>query len=173
MDLELPDIIGERLDVLFCGINPGLSAATSGRHFVNRSNRFWRVLHRAGFTAEEIRPEQDRTILAHGYGLTTVVARPTASADELSPEEFTAAAAAFERKLATYAPRFVAFLGKAGYAGLSGKRQVDWGLQSERMQGSIAWVLPNPSGRNRAFTLDGLVDAYRVLYLRTMADAAK
>ncbi|BDU22543.1 G/U mismatch-specific DNA glycosylase [Dyella sp. GSA-30] len=162
---ELPDIIAGDLKVLFCGINPGLSAAASGHHFVGRNNRFWRVIHLAGFTPEEIQPQEDHTILSYGYGLTSVVRRPTARADQLSPEEFTTAAAEFERKVAHYAPRFIAFLGKMAYSELSRQRDIGWGLQPARMQGTAIWVLPNPSGRNRAFTLDRLIAAYRQLYL--------
>ncbi|MBE1163008.1 G/U mismatch-specific DNA glycosylase [Dyella sp. 7MK23] len=161
----LPDILAPHLDVLFCGINPGMTAATTRHHFAGNSNRFWRVLHLAGFTPEQIIPEQDRTILRYGYGLTTVVQRPTASADQLSPEEFVAAAAGFRRKLRRQAPRMLAFLGKAGYAGLSAQRDIAWGMQAVRMEGAAVWVLPNPSGRNRAFNLDQLVHAYRELYL--------
>lgn len=160
MSGQLPDIIAEGLDVLFCGINPGLRAAATGHHFANRSNRFWRVMHLAGFTPEEISPEHGHAILRYGCGLTTVVERPTAGADQLSPMEFKAAAAAIERKIAHYAPRFVAFLGKAAYAVLSGQRDIAWGLQANRVQSAAVWVLPNPSGRNRAFNLAQLVDAY-------------
>lgn len=162
---ELLDIIAGHLKVLFCGINPGMSAAAAGHHFVGRNNRFWRVIHLAGFTPEEIEPQEDRTILKYGYGLTTVVQRPTARADQLSPAEFTAAASGFQRKVARQAPRFVAFLGKAAYSGISGQRNIPWGLQPDRMAGAAVWVLPNPSGRNLAFTLDRLVEAYRELYL--------
>lgn len=161
---ELPDIIARHLKVLFCGINPGMTAATAGHHFVSRSNRFWRVMHLAGFTPEEIQPQHDRTILEYGYGLTTVVRRPTASADQLAREEFAAAAAGFARKIKHQAPRFVAFLGKAAYAELSGQRDIAWGPQPARMEGAAVWVLPNPSGRNRAFTLEQLVEAYRPLH---------
>ena len=161
---ELPDVIARHLDVLFCGINPGMTAAMAGHHFVQRSNRFWRVIHLAGFTPEEIRPQDDRTILRYGCGLTTVVRRPTASADQLSPDEFVSAASAFEQKIERYAPRFVAFLGKVAYAGLSGQKEIEWGPQPMRMNRAAVWVLPNPSGRNRAFTLDRLVEAYRQLY---------
>jgi TDG/mug DNA glycosylase family protein len=66
----------------------------------------------------------------------------------------------------------VAFLGKAAYAGLSGQRELNWGRQAMGFEGAIVWILPNPSGRNRAFTLDGLVAAYRELYLEMMAPAA-
>lgn len=159
----LPDILAERLAVVFCGINPGLTAAVAGHHFVRRSNRFWRVLHLAGFTPEEIRPEHDRTILAHGCGLTTVVERSTARADQLSTSEFLAAAAQFEQKITHFAPRFVAFLGKPAYAALSGRRDIAWGPQPTALGGAAVWILPNPSGRNRAFSLDQLVSAYRPL----------
>jgi mismatch-specific thymine-DNA glycosylase len=120
----LEDILAEQLAVIFCGINPGLTAAAQGHHFAGRGNRFWRTLHLAGFTPEEVRPENDRTILQYQCGLTAVVERPTARADQLSLHEFTAAAADFERKIERYAPRCVAFLGKAAYCALSGQRQI-------------------------------------------------
>jgi TDG/mug DNA glycosylase family protein len=170
---RLPDIVAEGLSVLFCGINPALSAAVSGHHFSNPSNRFWRVLHRAGFTPVEILPENDRTILNHGYGLTAVVERPTAAADELSAADFAAAGVRFERKIVRYAPRVVAFLGKPAYAALSGNREISWGLQVAAFGGATAWVLPNPSGRNRAFSLDQLVIAYRDLHQALKGSSAR
>jgi TDG/mug DNA glycosylase family protein len=123
---SLPDIMGEQLTVVFCGINPGLSAAASGHHFAGRGNRFWRVVNRAGFTPVEIHPEDDRTILQHQCGLTTLVARPTARADQVSAGEFLAAGPLFEQKIARYAPRCVAFLGKAAYGAISSQRDITW-----------------------------------------------
>lgn len=161
----LPDIVAAGLDVIFCGINPAITAATAGHHFIAPSNRFWRTIHLAGFTPEEIAPENDRTILQHRCGLTAVVERPTARADELSLPEFAAAASHFEQKITRYAPRFVAFLGKAAYLGLSGQREIAWGSQPAALGGAAVWVLPNPSGRNRAFDLDRLVGAYHQLCL--------
>lgn len=162
---RLEDIATEGLAVLFCGINPGLSSAARGQHFANRSNRFWRTLHLAGFTPEELRPEHGREILRYHCGLTTVVERPTAGVDELSRQEFSDAASAFERKVVGYAPRFVAFLGKAAYAALTAQRDIAWGRQAACFGNAAVWVLPNPSGRNRAFSLEQLVAAYRQLYL--------
>jgi TDG/mug DNA glycosylase family protein len=167
----LEDILAEHLAVIFCGINPGLTAAAQGHHFAGRGNRFWRTLHLAGFTPEEVRPENDRTLLQHQCGLTAVVERPTARADQLSLHEFSAAAAAFEQKIVRYAPRFVAFLGKAAYGALSGQREVAWGLQPKTFGGASVWVLPNPSGRNLAFSLDQLVEAYRPLSLAARGPA--
>ena len=159
----LEDILAEGLAVVFCGINPGMLAAAQGHHFAGRGNRFWRTLHLAGFTPHEVRAQDDRSILQYQCGLTAVVERPTARADQLSKEEFIAAAAEFEQKIARYAPRCVAFLGKAAYLALSGQRQVGWGLQAKTFGNAAVWILPNPSGRNLAFSQAELVDAYRLL----------
>lgn len=163
MNERLEDILAGHLDVVFCGINPGKGSAALGLHFANRSNRFWRTLHLAGFTPHEIRPEDGPTLLHYRCGLTTVVERPTASAGELARHEFTDAAAAFEEKIRRYAPRVVAFLGKAGYSALSAQREIAWGLQPQLLGGASVWVLPNPSGRNLAFSLEQLVQAYQQL----------
>lgn len=170
---SLPDILEPGLTVVFCGINPGALAASTGRHFAGRGNRFWRTLHLAGFTPEQIDPANDRTLLQYGCGLTAAVSRPTARADELSPSEFKAAASGFEQKIERYAPGYIAFLGKMAIAGMSGRRDIDWGPQPETFGGARVWVLPNPSGLNRSFSLDALVVAYRELRLAiASADSA-
>ncbi|CAD6553709.1 G/U mismatch-specific DNA glycosylase [Paraburkholderia metrosideri] len=157
----LPDLLAPGLSVVFCGINPGVRAASTGHHFEGRGNRFWRVLHLAGFTPELIRPEDDRTILRYGCGLTTVVARATAQAAELSREEIEMAGATFRAKISHYAPHHVVFLGKMAISALSGSRDIQWGPQVDLFGGVRAWVVPNPSGLNRAFDLAALVTAYR------------
>jgi TDG/mug DNA glycosylase family protein len=171
MEKPLPDIVRPCLSVIFCGLNPGLSAAVTGHHFVGRGNRFWRVLHLAGFTPVQIEAEHDASLLDYGLGITSVVERPTAGVDDLARSEFIAAAARFEPWVRTYAPRHVAFLGKAAYGAMLGLRTVPWGRQAEPFGGATAWVLPNPSGRNLAFDLDALVEAYRALRLAAMNDA--
>jgi TDG/mug DNA glycosylase family protein len=163
----LPDILADDLDVVFCGLNPGLQAAAVGHHFAGRGNRFWLVLFLAGFTSRQFDPTDDRLLLTEGCGLTAVVARPTASADEVSVREFTTAAAALDSKIRTYKPGLVAFLGKKAYSAIVGRSIVEWGRQNEMFGSTGAWVLPNPSGRNRGFSLDELVLAYRELRIAT------
>ena len=172
MAKPLPDIVEPGLSVIFCGLNPGLSAAASGHHFVGRGNRFWRTLHLAGFTPDQIDPKQDASLLTYGLGVTSVVERPTAGVDDLARQEFVAAAAGFEHWIRRQAPRYVAFLGKAAYAAMMGRQSVPWGRQVELFGGAIAWVLPNPSGRNLAFSQDALVAAYRELRLSAEDHAA-
>ena len=163
MDNRLQDILSENLAVVFCGINPGLRSASEGHHFFNRSNRFWRVLHQAGFTPHEIAPRLDKTILDYGYGLTTAVERATVRADELSKDEFHSSIEPFKLKIEKYKPTYLAFLGKPASQAFSRKKTIQWGLQDERFCNAIVWVLPNPSGLNRSFTLSSLVEHYQAL----------
>ncbi|MDR6922634.1 G/U mismatch-specific DNA glycosylase [Chryseobacterium sp. 2987] len=161
----LTDIITHGLDVIFCGINPGLKSADDGHHFSGRSNRFWRVLHQSGFTPYEIEAVNDTSILDFGYGLTTAVARATSRADELSKEEFDDSLEVFKAKITEFQPKYVAFLGKAAYKAFSKKKEIVWGQQSEDFCGARVWVLPNTSGLNRGFSLDDLVTSYREFHL--------
>jgi double-stranded uracil-DNA glycosylase len=159
----LRDLLAPKLSVVFCGINPGLKAAMLGHHFAGRGNRFWKTIHLAGFTREEILPECDELVLAYGCGLTTAVERPTSRADELSRSEFERAALALSTKIAHYSPKYLAFLGKAAFAAIFSRKVVTWGAQDVLLGGSKTWVLPNPSGLNRSFRLDQLVRAYAEL----------
>ena len=160
----LPDIISTGLNVVFCGINPGMRSAAVGLPFANRSNRFWRVLHLAGFTARQLEPEEALLLLDHGCGLTSAVGRPTVSATDLSRADYIAARPVFERKIAKYRPRYLAFLGKPAVSVFLNQRNISWGLQSTPIGGAAVWVLPNPSGLNCAFTIGKLTEAYRELF---------
>ena len=158
-----PDIIGPGLEVVFCGLNPAASAAADGHNFSHHSNRFWTVLHLAGFTDTRLRPEDERDLLHHGCGITAAVQRPTARAQAVSAEEFRQARPSFEAKIELYEPRVVAFLGKRALAEMFGVPQIAWGPQPTRIGRTSMWVLPNPSGLNKNFTLPALVEAYREL----------
>src|SRR5690242_7613358 len=112
---RIADVAAPGLQVLFCGINPSLYSAAVGHHFARPGNRFWPALHAAGLTGRRLSPFEDRQLLAAGYGLTNLVRRATAAADELSPTELVAGARALERKVRRYRPRAVAFLGVTAY----------------------------------------------------------
>jgi TDG/mug DNA glycosylase family protein len=158
-----PDILAAGLDVVFCGLNPATTAAASGHNFSNRSNRFWSVLHLAGFTDTRLRPEDERRLLEYGCGITAVVGRPTRRAGEVSTEEFRVARSEFETKMRRYAPRALGFLGKRALAAMCNRSDIAWGRYEPGFAGTTAWVLPNPSGLNKGFTLDALVSAYSEL----------
>ncbi|MFZ0735411.1 MAG: G/U mismatch-specific DNA glycosylase, partial [Candidatus Sulfotelmatobacter sp.] len=135
-----------------------------GLHFANRSNRFWRVLHLAGFTDRQLEPEEARLLLDYRCGITSAVARPTTGVTELKRADYVAARPVFKRKIAKYRPRYLAFLGKPAVSVFLNQRDLSWGLQPTTIGGSTVWVLPNPSGLNRGFTISRLTDAYRDLF---------
>lgn len=164
----VPDILAPGLAVVFCGINPAATAAAAGHNFSSPSSRFWPVLYRAGFTPVQLRADQERDLLNYGCGITAAAPRPTASAAELSRGELAKGIPALESKIAYYAPGTIAFLGKPAWSVIAARRQVDWGLQPARFGGASVWVLPNPSGLNRSFSLDALTRAYADLRTATM-----
>ena len=121
------------------------------------------MLHAAGFTDVRIDPQHERRLLDYGCGITAVIARPTKRAGEVRAAEFKTARRSFEAKIRRNAPRATAFLGKRAFAEMTGHAVSAWGRQSIEFGGSKVWILPNPSGMNRGFTFDALVQAYSEL----------
>ncbi len=158
---QVADVIATGLRVLFCGINPGLYSGYTGHHFARPGNRFWPTLHAAGFTPRVLRPEEERDLLLHGYGITNLVERATATAAELSAEELLAGGARLAAKVVQYAPRTVAVLGISAYRAAFGRRQAVLGPQPDGLAGAALWVLPNPSGLNAHFTPADLARLYQ------------
>lgn len=158
-----PDVLASGLEVVFCGLNPAATAALDGHNFSHRSNRFWEVLHQAGFTDVRLLPAEERRLLTYGCGITAVVARATSRANDVAPEEFRAARQEFERKIRRYRPRAIAFLGKRALSSILGTSRIAFGPQPVAFADTTTWVLPNPSGLNRNYTLADLVAAYSEL----------
>ena len=149
--------------MLFCGINPGLYSAATGNHFARPGNRFWPALHAAGFTPRRLHPSEKDAFVRLGLGLTNLVGRATASADELAPAEFVAGRARLAGKVRRYRPRTVAFLGMGAYRHAFGTPAAPLGAQRERFEGARVWVLPNPSGLNANYQLPALVRLFLAL----------
>jgi TDG/mug DNA glycosylase family protein len=147
-DRTIPDLIQKGLRVLFVGINPGLYSGAVGHHFARPGNRFWPALARSGFTRVQLSPYAERELLTDGLGITNVVARTTARADELDAGELREGARVLEMKVRRYEPRFVAVLGVTAYREAFARPRAMLGLQEERLGPSRLWVLPNPSGLN-------------------------
>jgi TDG/mug DNA glycosylase family protein len=165
----LPDVIAPGLDVLFCGINPGLYTAAVQQHFGRPGNRFWPTLHRAGFTPRLFHPSDQYELLKLGYGITNVVARATAAADELSREELLAGGKALTRRVLKYKPRYLAIVGIGAYRTAFQRPKAKLGLQEETIGETKIWVLPNPSGLNANYQAEALVELFRELYLSSSA----
>ena len=159
----VPDVIAPGLKVLFCGINPGLYSAATGHHFARPGNRFWPALHAAGFTRRPLHPSDEKLLLSERYGVTNLVARGTAAADELSSEELKAGRRRLAAKVRRYRPRIVAILGMGAYRTAFERPRAALGRQPETLAGALLWVLPNPSGLNANHQLPELTALFRAL----------
>jgi TDG/mug DNA glycosylase family protein len=150
----LQDLIAPGLKVLFVGINPGLYSGATGRHFARPGNRFWPALHLGGITPRRLHPSEEQELLALGYGITGMVRRATATAQELKPHEYREGARRLEQTVRTFHPKLICFLGIGAYRTGFGRPKAQLGLQEETIEEVPVWVLPNPSGLNAHFTLD-------------------
>ena len=147
-DQLLPDVIAKGLRVLFVGINPGLYSTAVGHHFARPGNRFWPVLALSCLTPELLSPSDDHKLLALGMGITNVVARTTARADELELEELLDGARKLALKVQHYEPKTVAVLGITAYRTAFERPKAVLGEQPDTIGGARVVVLPNPSGLN-------------------------
>ncbi|MBD3881412.1 G/U mismatch-specific DNA glycosylase [Phormidium tenue FACHB-886] len=162
LNTTVPDIIAPNLQVLFCGINPSLYSAAVGHHFARPGNRFWKALHAAGFTDRLFSPFEDQDLLKVGYGITNIVDRATATADQLAAEELLSAFASLTAKVQQYRPRCLAVLGISAYRTAFRQPKAIVGRQAD-LQDTIVWVLPNPSGLNAHYQLADLGRVYAEL----------
>ena len=160
---SIPDVIGPGLDVLFVGINPSLWSGAVGLHFARPGNRFWRALHDAGFTDRLLSPYEGRELLKRRIGVTNLVNRATASADELDRADYQRGGRRIAAKVRRYRPRVVAFVGMGAYRVAFGRPRARGGRQEERLAGAEIWVLPNPSGRTAGYQMPALARAFRDL----------
>lgn len=157
------DVIAPNLRVLFCGINPGLYTAAVGHHFARPGNRFWPALHAGGFTDRVLSPFDERELLKSGYGITNVVMRTTATADQLTREEIIAGGEQLRAKVLRYQPRVLAVLGMGAYRMAFNQPKAAIGLQPATIGDTILWVLPNPSGLNANYQAADLARLFREL----------
>ncbi len=159
----LPDVITADLDVLFCGINPGLYTAAVQQHFGRPGNRFWPTIHKAGFTPRLFHPSEQRELLRHGCGITNVVARATTAAAELTSAELVEGAQVLTGKVRRYRPRVLAIVGIGAYRTGFNRPRAGTGIQEETIGNARIWILPNPSGLNANYRPEELAALYREL----------
>lgn len=134
--------------------------AATGHHFARPGNRFWPVLHLSGFTPRLLMPAEQDELLSYGLGITNVVARATARADELSAEEYRAGGRLLAEKVTRLRPRWLAVVGVTAYRTAFDERKAQVGPQERRFGDTRVWVLPNPSGLNAHWTAATMAEEY-------------
>ncbi len=163
----VPDLVGPGCRLLFVGINPGLWTAAVGAHFARKGNRFYPALLGAGIIEHPIDASagmlaaDSEHMVSRGIGITNLVRRATARADELTTAELCDGLAALRDTVERVRPRVVAVLGITAYRSAFDGPSPGVGRQPETFAGAQLWVLPNPSGLNAHESIDSLATAYR------------
>ncbi|MFC4532681.1 G/U mismatch-specific DNA glycosylase [Sphaerisporangium dianthi] len=157
------DVVGPGTAVMFCGINPGLYSAATGRHFARPGNRFWPALHLSGFTPRLLRPSEQHLLPSYGLGVTNLVPRATAKAAELSAEELRLAPARLTRLACEAGLEVLAVVGVSAYRVAFGRPKAAVGPSDDMIGPARLWILPNPSGLNAHYTLPALAAEFRRL----------
>ncbi len=165
MGRTIPDLAAPGLRVLFCGINPGLVSGARGLHFARPGNRFWRVLHGAGFTDRVLDPAEQRHLLDLGLGITNLVPLTSRGAADLSTAQLRAGAGHLEHKVARLRPAYVAVLGMQAYRTAFRRPLATIGRQHERLSRAELWLLPNPSGLQARYGVAEMTAMYEDLRL--------
>jgi double-stranded uracil-DNA glycosylase len=167
---RVPDVIAPGLRILFCGINPGLYSAAVGHHFAGPGNLFWPTLYTTGFTPRLFTAFDEPEMLALGYGITNLIPRASASADDVSREELRAGARTVRRKVSQFKPTWLAVLGLNAYRQAFENNKAQVGLQG-KMGSTWVYLLPNPSGLN-AFHQPAVLNEMFSTFRTVVADAA-
>jgi len=171
----LRDRIRPGVRVLFVGINPGVRSSLTGHHFAGFSNRFWKLLFESRLVPERIGYEDDDRLPDWGFGITNIVARPSAGIDSLEPWEYVEGRVRLRRKVGRYKPEVVALVGVTVFRAMfpEHKGAVTLGLQRKRISDALVFVLPNTSGRNANFTYLEMLTAFRALTRFCRASAVR
>jgi TDG/mug DNA glycosylase family protein len=146
-------VLDDALRVLFCGINPGRVSAAARAHFANPRNDFWRLLHAAGFTPEQLSPSNQFKLLQFGIGVTNAAARTTPGSGDLRKSDFAGAAERFTEIATRRKPVWIGFVGKEAYRGAFDERP-ELGEQDRRLGDTRLFVLPSTSPANAAVPWD-------------------
>lgn len=172
---RVPDILpgpdDPPLRVLFCGINPGLVSAATGHHFARPGNRFWPVLHGAGFTPRRLRPDEQHLLPSLGLGITNIVPRATARADELSTAELVAGGERLRELVRALRPIALGVVGITAYRVAFAAPRATVGPQPAALGTTLVWALPNPSGLNAHWSLAAMVAEFTRFRLATAASS--
>jgi TDG/mug DNA glycosylase family protein len=176
MDDLLPGPADPPLRLLIVGINPGLWTAAVNAPFARPGNRFWPSLFRAGLTAGQVDASlglddsDEADLLGRGIGVTNIVGRATARADQLDRDELRRGGVTLIDRIRRLHPAAVAIAGITAYRAAFRRPKARTGRQSgeslpDGWPADIPlWVVPQPSGLNAHETVDSLADHWREVW---------
>lgn len=157
------DSLDYNLDIVFCGINPGLYSGATGWPYARPGNRFWKALYLSGLTNRLYHPSEYKDLKKLGIGMTNVVARTSRAEADLKKEEKVDGVEILKQKIVKYKPKKLVILGIGTYKDGFGKKSVSIGLQDEKIGDTQIYVLPNPSGLNANHSVEQIAEMMKSL----------
>jgi TDG/mug DNA glycosylase family protein len=156
---DVPDHLKPGLKLVIVGINPGLRSGATGHHYAYAGNHFWPLLYASGLIPEPLTYAEDYRVLEYGIGLTNLCHRTSREASELTRVELHEGAVELRAKLEMYSPCITCFNGMGIYeaflsqlqASDAPRRRITPGLQPERLNATMMYVVPSSSGRTAAY----------------------
>lgn len=164
--------------LLIVGVNPSPWTAAVNAPFARPGNRFWPSLHLAGVIESAVGASRglsradERMLAERGIGMTNLVSRPTARADELDDVELRRGGEQAVKRVRTMLPRAVAVVGITAFRKAFGAPRARVGKQDTSRitgwpEGTTLWALPHPSGLNAHETVDSLAEHWRSVWAAT------
>lgn len=145
----LPDVLEPGLDIVFCGTAAGHESARRRAYYAGPGNAFWPTLFKVGLTPRQFAPEEFRSVLDHGLGLTDLAKGAAGPDARLRPADFDRDG--LRTKVLHYAPRVLAFTSKTAAITFLDVKLVPYGLLDEALGETRMFVLPSPSGAARGY----------------------
>lgn len=149
----LKDVLTTNLDIVFCGTAKGKASALKGFYYAGPSNKFYSILHSAGFTPKKLEPRYCYDVGNYKIGLTDLVHNEYGNDNQISSENYDVAG--FISKMEKFQPKYIAFNGKTatsfvlGYQGVTSL--VNYGQQNKTIGHSKLFVLPSTSWNSRRY----------------------
>ena len=165
---SLPDTVGPSMRVLIVGLNPSPYSADHGIGYGRPGNRFWPAALKAGLVSIDRDPRH--ALSCHGVGMTDLVRRTTARADQVERVEFEAGFERAQRLVTWLRPKVCCFVGLSGWRQVVNRKAVA-GWQASSIGGSLVYVMPHTSGLNAHSRLEDLVG--HLLAVSARADSIK
>ena len=164
----LPDYIDYELDVLSIGLNPSTISVEKGYYFANPRNRFWKALNQSTLVGTSLEPSkqtQEKLFKKHKIGFTDVVKRHSSMGKDLRAVDFKKWAPKLMLKIEKFEPKICWFHGKVAISNYlkytsNAQKEIQWGRQNYTIQNAIAFVTPNPSPANAAYSLEEIIRWY-------------
>ena len=165
---SLPDTVGPSMRVLIVGLNPSPYSADNGIGYGRPGNRFWPAALKAGLVSVDRDPRH--ALSCHGVGMTDLVRRTTARADQVDRVEFEVGFERAQRLVTWLRPKVCCFVGLSGWRQVVDRKAVA-GWQASSIGGSLVYVMPHTSGLNAHSRLEDLVG--HLLAVSARADSIK